>query len=160
MNQWCGINSLAYFLPITFERNIGLSTQLSLIISGILGIQYFLVSWLLVHSLQKAYQNITNILPSPYFFIERLGRRKMLMSSAAACCFCMLMISVMLAFNTTAVGLLIGHRKEYLLLTIDVSVVSMGLRSLYLPILRCLFPRNPAGLLDVRLRDHAPSYAQ
>lgn len=107
MNQWCGINSLAYFLPITFERNIGLSTQLSLIISGILGIQYFLVSWLLVHSLQKAYQNITNILPSPYFFIERLGRRKMLMSSAAACCFCMLMISVMLAFNTTAVGLLI-----------------------------------------------------
>ncbi|CAD6589430.1 MAG: hypothetical protein ASARMPRED_004044 [Alectoria sarmentosa] len=84
MNQWCGINSLAYFLPITFERNIGLSTQLSLIISGILGIQYFLISWI------------------PYFFIERLGRRKMLMSSAAACCFCMVMISAMLALNTTA----------------------------------------------------------
>lgn len=51
MNQWCGINSLAYFLPITFERNIGLSTHLSLIISGILGTQYFLVSWLLVNTL-------------------------------------------------------------------------------------------------------------
>ncbi|KAL8770847.1 MAG: hypothetical protein Q9209_003498 [Squamulea sp. 1 TL-2023] len=59
-NQWSGINSLAYFLPITFERNIGLSTQLSLIISGVLGIQYFLVSWL------------------PYFFIERAGRRKVM----------------------------------------------------------------------------------
>ena len=49
MNQWCGINSLAYFLPITFERNIGLSTQLSLVISGVLGIQYFIVSWLFVY---------------------------------------------------------------------------------------------------------------
>ncbi|KAL8789539.1 MAG: hypothetical protein Q9195_006766 [Heterodermia aff. obscurata] len=29
-NQWSGINSLAYFLPITFERNIGLSSELSL----------------------------------------------------------------------------------------------------------------------------------
>ena len=42
--------------------------------------------------------------PSPYFFIERFGRRKMLMSSAAACCFCMTMISIMLALNNTAVG--------------------------------------------------------
>ena len=50
MNQWCGINSLAYFLPITFERNIGLSTQLSLVISGILGMQYFLVSWMSVNT--------------------------------------------------------------------------------------------------------------
>ncbi|KAM0803762.1 general substrate transporter [Usnea florida] len=83
MNQWCGINSLAYFLPITFERNISLSTQLSLVISGILGMQYFLVSWI------------------PYFFIERVGRRKMLMSSATACCFCMIMISAMLAVDTT-----------------------------------------------------------
>ena len=42
--------------------------------------------------------------PSPYFFIERLGRRKMLISSSAACCFCMIMISSMLAMNTTTVG--------------------------------------------------------
>lgn len=47
-NQWSGINSLAYFLPITFERNIGLSRQLSLILAGVLGIQYFAVSWLYV----------------------------------------------------------------------------------------------------------------
>ena len=49
MNQWCGINSLAYFLPITFERNIGLSSNLSLIVSGVLGMQYFMTSWLFVH---------------------------------------------------------------------------------------------------------------
>jgi MFS family permease len=45
-NQWSGINSLAYFLPITFERNLGMDRQLSLILAGVLGIQYFLVSWL------------------------------------------------------------------------------------------------------------------
>lgn len=46
MNQWSGINSLAYFLPITFERNLGMSTELSLILAGVLGIQYFFISWL------------------------------------------------------------------------------------------------------------------
>lgn len=60
MNQWCGINSLAYFLPITFERNIGLSTQLSLVISGVLGIQYFIVSWLSVISRSDIYSIITD----------------------------------------------------------------------------------------------------
>ncbi|KAL8687830.1 MAG: hypothetical protein Q9224_005041 [Gallowayella concinna] len=79
-----GINSLAYFLPITFERNIGLDPQLALIISGVLGVQYFLVSWL------------------PYFFIERAGRRLVLMLSAAGCAFCMVMITVMLEINTYA----------------------------------------------------------
>jgi len=83
-NQWSGINSLAYFLPITFERNIGLSTQLSLIISGVLGVQYFLVSWL------------------PYFFIERAGRRTVMILSAAGCSFCMVMIVIMLEVNTLA----------------------------------------------------------
>ncbi|KAL6721735.1 hypothetical protein ACLMJK_000840 [Lecanora helva] len=82
-NQLGGINSLGYYLPITFERNIGLSSHLSMVISGVLGIQYFFVSWL------------------PYFFIESYGRRKVLMSSAAACSCCMLFISLMLAVDTT-----------------------------------------------------------
>ncbi|KAL8872782.1 MAG: hypothetical protein Q9174_001646 [Haloplaca sp. 1 TL-2023] len=84
MNQWSGINCLAYFLPITFERNIGLSTELSLVIAGVLGVQYFLVSWL------------------PYFFIEKAGRRKILMASAAGCSFCMIMITIMLYVDTIA----------------------------------------------------------
>jgi sugar porter (SP) family MFS transporter len=81
-NQWSGINSLAYFLPITFERNIGLSRQLSLILAGVLGLQYFLVSWL------------------PYFFMDRFGRRTLLIWSSAACSLCMVIISVMLYVNT------------------------------------------------------------
>ncbi|KAK5308896.1 hypothetical protein LTR70_010753 [Exophiala xenobiotica] len=81
-NQWSGINSLAYFLPITFERNIGLSRQLSLILAGVLGLQYFLVSWL------------------PYFFMDRVGRRTLLIWSSAACSVCMIMIAAMLYVNT------------------------------------------------------------
>ena len=81
-NQWSGINSLAYFLPITFERNIGMSRQLSLILAGVLGIQYFAVSWL------------------PYFFMDRFGRRTLLIASSAACSFCMIMIAVMLYVGT------------------------------------------------------------
>ncbi|KAI9838434.1 MAG: hypothetical protein M1837_002489 [Sclerophora amabilis] len=81
-NQWSGINCLAYFLPITFERNIGLSPDTSLIISGVLGIQYFFASML------------------PYFFIERAGRRTVMMLSSAGCSFCMIIISVMLYINT------------------------------------------------------------
>ena len=72
MNQWCGINSLAYFLPITFERNIGLSTQLSLIISGVLGAQYFIVSWLFVNTLQEAFGMITNKFLVPTFSLRDL----------------------------------------------------------------------------------------
>lgn len=37
---------------------------------------------------------------SPYFFIEKVGRRKMLMGSAAACSFCMVMIAIMRKVDT------------------------------------------------------------
>ncbi|KAL8711813.1 MAG: hypothetical protein Q9220_003757 [cf. Caloplaca sp. 1 TL-2023] len=38
----------------------------------------------------------------PYFFIEKAGRRKVMMSSAAGCSFCMVMIAVMLKVGTIA----------------------------------------------------------
>ena len=41
----------------------------------------------------------------PYFFIEKAGRRKVMMLSAAGCSFCMVMIAVMLKVNTLAVSL-------------------------------------------------------
>lgn len=41
----------------------------------------------------------------PYFFIEKAGRRKVMISSAAGCSFCMVMIAVMLKVNTLAVSL-------------------------------------------------------
>ncbi|KAL8857570.1 MAG: hypothetical protein Q9178_005898 [Gyalolechia marmorata] len=83
-NQWSGINSLAYFLPYTFEQNIGLGTELSLIIAGVLGVQYFFVSWL------------------PYFFIERAGRRIVMILSAAGCSLCMVVSVISLEINTLA----------------------------------------------------------
>ena len=41
---------------------------------------------------------------SPYFFIEKAGGRKVLMSSAGACSFCMIMISIMLYIDTILVN--------------------------------------------------------
>lgn len=103
-NQWSGINSLAYYLPYSFENNIGLSTQLSLIIAGVLGVQYFILSWMYVsfdysifHRTSADCQN------RPYFFIEKVGRRTAMSWSAAGCSFCMVMIAVMLYVNTLAV---------------------------------------------------------
>lgn len=40
---------------------------------------------------------------SPYFFIEKAGRRNVLISSAGACSFCMVMIAVMLHMGTVVV---------------------------------------------------------
>ena len=39
----------------------------------------------------------------PYFFIEKAGRRNVLISSAGACSFCMVMIAVMLRIGTVVV---------------------------------------------------------
>jgi Sugar (and other) transporter. len=39
-----------------------------------------------------------------YFFIERYGRRKIFMSSAAACCTCWVIIAISLAISDTGRG--------------------------------------------------------
>ena len=76
MNQWCGINSLAYFLPITFERNIGLSTKVSLIISGVLGMQYFMTSWLFVYMVWGVLWAIADNIPALTFSSRDLAVAK------------------------------------------------------------------------------------
>ena len=73
MNQWCGINSLAYFLPITFERNIGLSSNVSLIVSGVLGMQYFMTSWLFVHLVRGVLWTIADKTPALTFLSKDLA---------------------------------------------------------------------------------------
>ena len=78
------------------------------------------------------------------------------MSSAAACCFCMVMISAMLAVDTTLVSCSANHRASDGNDTF--SVDSMDLRSLHVPLLRRLLPWNSASVVDVCFRNHAPSH--
>ena len=73
------------------------------------------------------------------------------------------MISAMLAIDTTLVSrssLHLRHCNVHRMLMIIFSVDSMDLRNLYVPFFRRLLPRNPAGVVDVCFRDHAPSHAQ
>ena len=62
---------------------------------------------------------LIRILSSPYFFVERFGRRKLLMSSAAACSICMLIISFMLYVNTRFVSKLFVPNDNKLLAKTD-----------------------------------------
>ena len=53
------------------------------------------------------------IVGRPYFFIERAGRRTVMILSAAGCSFCMVMIAVMLKINTVAVTLPLSFLSQY-----------------------------------------------
>ncbi|OQN97596.1 hypothetical protein B0A48_16460 [Cryoendolithus antarcticus] len=57
MNQWSGVNALCYYLAYIFERYLGFSTQMALILASVAFTQYAIMSW------------------PPYFYMDKLGRR-------------------------------------------------------------------------------------
>jgi hypothetical protein len=61
--QLGGCNAVIYYATVLFEQSIGLDTQLSLILGGVLSTVYFLASI------------------SSFWLVETLGRRKMCMFS-------------------------------------------------------------------------------
>ncbi|GJN93416.1 hypothetical protein Rhopal_006471-T1 [Rhodotorula paludigena] len=63
MQQISGINLITYYAPVIFETSVGMSHDLSLLLSGLNGVAYFLSS----------------LVPIP--LIERVGRRKLLLFS-------------------------------------------------------------------------------
>ncbi|GAA5995732.1 sugar porter family MFS transporter [Rhodotorula paludigena] len=65
MQQISGINLITYYAPVIFETSVGLSHDLSLLLSGLNGVAYFLSS----------------LVPIP--LIERVGRRKLLIFSVS-----------------------------------------------------------------------------
>ncbi|GAA6026203.1 hypothetical protein JCM10207_005544, partial [Rhodosporidiobolus poonsookiae] len=65
MQQISGINLITYYAPVIFETSVGMSHDLSLLLSGLNGVAYFLSS----------------LVPIP--LIERVGRRRLMIFSCA-----------------------------------------------------------------------------
>lgn len=97
MNQWSGINvsrfvveedsqksyahyqALCYYLAFILQEYLGYSPSLSLILASVAFTQYALFSC------------------TPYFYIDRIGRRKSVMGSSAGCAVCMCLVAGCLA---------------------------------------------------------------
>ncbi|PQE08091.1 putative sugar transporter protein [Rutstroemia sp. NJR-2017a BVV2] len=86
MQQLSGINLITYYAPVIFEESVGLSHSLSLLISGFNGVAYFFSSLI------------------PIWFIDRLGRRKLMLFAAAGQCACMAILAGTVANGTKAAG--------------------------------------------------------
>lgn len=82
MQQMGGINLITYYLTLVFT-SIGLSNNLSRLLSGFNGLEYFAASLI------------------PIFAIEKLGRRRSMMVCAAGCSASMIVLGVLLATGAT-----------------------------------------------------------
>ncbi|KAK5119251.1 hypothetical protein LTR85_007865 [Meristemomyces frigidus] len=82
--QLGGINALIYYSNTLFEQSIGLSSNLSALMSGFLNTWFFLASFI------------------PWFLIDRIGRRPLLLS----------MVSLMAAVMATQTGLIYSVQNK------------------------------------------------
>jgi MFS family permease len=86
MNQISGINITSYYMSYVFINALGINELLSRILAAAGSVDYLIFSCL------------------AYFIIERYGRRKVMMSSAAACCTCWIVIAMVLSISDTGRG--------------------------------------------------------
>jgi hypothetical protein len=78
MVMWSGVCSIGYYIAYLFEHSVGLSHNLSLLLSGFNGL------WYLVSAIV------------PFFVINRLGKRRCLMIGAfgMGCCFLTMSLTI------------------------------------------------------------------
>ncbi|EXJ95770.1 hypothetical protein A1O1_00894 [Capronia coronata CBS 617.96] len=85
--QISGINLITYYAATIYENEIGLTPFISRILSACNGTEYFLASLI------------------PIFIIERVGRRKLLLISAAGMCGSMVVLAIMNKIGGTSCGI-------------------------------------------------------
>ena len=78
MQQLTGINIICYYLPVVLNKSVGLSAATSRLLSGVNATTYLLATFI------------------GLVFIEKWGRRRLMMYGAAGQCFCWLLISALL----------------------------------------------------------------
>ncbi|KAF2488787.1 sugar transporter STL1 [Lophium mytilinum] len=81
MNQISGINVTSYYMSYIFINALGISTLLSRILAAAGSVDYLIFACL------------------AYFVIERYGRRRVMMVSAAACSTCWIIIAIALGIS-------------------------------------------------------------
>ncbi|GAW14675.1 hypothetical protein ANO14919_040780 [Xylariales sp. No.14919] len=87
MQQLSGINLITYYAPVIFEQSVGLSHDLSLLLSGFNGVAYFFSSLV------------------PIWIIDRLGRRKLMLFAAAGQAGCMVILAVTVSNGSKPAGI-------------------------------------------------------
>lgn len=86
MQQFGGVNVVAYYLPVVLKRSFGFSDRLALILSAVDSMQWMF--WADMATL----------------VIERVGRRRLLIFGAAGQCLCFAMAALGLGINTKALN--------------------------------------------------------
>lgn len=86
MQQFGGVNVVAYYLPVVLKRSFGFSDRLALILSAVDSMQWMF--WAGMATL----------------VIERVGRRRLLIFGAAGQCLCFAMAALGLGINTKALN--------------------------------------------------------
>ncbi|GAK63508.1 sugar transporter STL1 [Moesziomyces antarcticus] len=75
--QISGINLITYYIGKTLQEQLGFSDLNSRILAAANGTEYFIASWAAV------------------FFIEKMGRRPLMLGGAAGQCICMIVLAIM-----------------------------------------------------------------
>ncbi|KAL4739861.1 general substrate transporter [Aspergillus similis] len=75
MQQLSGVNLITYYNTVIFEQSVGMTHNLALLLAGFNGVAYFLSTFV------------------PVWAIDRLGRRKLMLSAAAGQCACMAILA-------------------------------------------------------------------
>lgn len=86
MNQVSGINITSYYMSYVFINALNIHETLSRVLAAAGSVDYLLFACL------------------AYFVIERYGRRKVMMCSAAACSICWIVIAIVLSISDRGKG--------------------------------------------------------
>ncbi|KAL1582163.1 hypothetical protein WHR41_09020 [Cladosporium halotolerans] len=88
IQQLSGINLITYYAPSIFQRSVGLSYNLSLLLAGFNGVAYFVSS-----------------LP-PIWIMDRFGRRKLMLFACIGMCSCMAILAGTISNGNTTSGII------------------------------------------------------
>ncbi|GAB1212278.1 hypothetical protein ATERTT37_001410 [Aspergillus terreus] len=75
MQQMSGVNLITYYNTVIFEKSVGMTHNLALLMAGFNGVAYFVSTFV------------------PIWTIDRLGRRKLMLFAAAGQCCCMAILA-------------------------------------------------------------------